>query len=138
MDQDTPFLSRWRNRRLALSDALRRGPLREGAFSSVLHEPRTAVVVGRWLGAALLTCFLTGLFSHLLQEPPPWLRDHLPSRPVDGYQISQGLHVISGIAAIPLLGAKLWAVYPKLFGHELSGSRQNVPPQQNSKLFEFC
>ncbi|WP_344469668.1 molybdopterin-dependent oxidoreductase [Kitasatospora kazusensis] len=89
--------------------------MREGAFRSALHEPRTAVVIGRWLGAALLTCFLTGLFSHLLQEPPPWLRDHLPSRPVSGYQITQGLHVISGIAAIPLLGAKLWTVYPKLF-----------------------
>ncbi|WP_407639528.1 molybdopterin-dependent oxidoreductase [Kitasatospora azatica] len=96
-------------------DALRRGPLREGTFRSALHEPRTAVVLGRWLGAALLTCFLTGLLSHLLQQPPTWLRDHLPSRPVDGYRFTQGLHVICGIAAIPLLGAKLWTVYPKLF-----------------------
>ncbi|WP_371494389.1 molybdopterin-dependent oxidoreductase [Kitasatospora sp. NBC_00374] len=92
-------------------DALRRGPLREGTFGSALHEPRTAVVLGRWLGAALLTCFLTGLFSHLVQEGPGWL----PSRPVNGYRVTQGLHVISGIAAIPLLAAKLWAVYPKLF-----------------------
>ncbi|MCX5214411.1 molybdopterin-dependent oxidoreductase [Kitasatospora sp. NBC_00240] len=89
--------------------------MREGTFSSALHEPRTAVVIGRWLGAALLTCFLTGLLSHLLQEPPTWLRDHLPSRPVNGYRVTQGLHVISGIAAIPLLGAKLWTVYPRLF-----------------------
>ncbi|MER5641269.1 molybdopterin-dependent oxidoreductase [Kitasatospora sp. NPDC002227] len=80
-----------------------------------MHEPRTAVVLGRWLGAALLTCFLTGLLSHLLQQPPTWLRDHLPSRPVDGYRVSQGLHVVSGTAAIPLLGAKLWTVYPRLF-----------------------
>lgn len=94
-------------------DLLRRPPL--PTFRSALHEPRTAVVIGRWLGAALLTCFLTGLLSHLLQQPPGWLRDHLPSRPVDGYRVTQGLHVISGIAAIPLLGAKLWTVYPKLF-----------------------
>ncbi|WUK16837.1 molybdopterin-dependent oxidoreductase [Kitasatospora sp. NBC_00374] len=85
--------------------------MREGTFGSALHEPRTAVVLGRWLGAALLTCFLTGLFSHLVQEGPGWL----PSRPVNGYRVTQGLHVISGIAAIPLLAAKLWAVYPKLF-----------------------
>ncbi|MFI6444524.1 molybdopterin-dependent oxidoreductase [Kitasatospora sp. NPDC050543] len=92
-------------------DALRRGPLREGTFSSTLHGPRTAVVLGRWLGAALLTCFLTGLLSHLVQESPSWL----PSRPANGYRLTQGLHVISGIAAIPLLAAKLWTVYPKLF-----------------------
>lgn len=73
------------------------------------------MVVGRWLGAAFLVCFATGLISHGLQDPPGWLRDRLPSRPVDGYRITQGLHVISGIAAIPLLGAKLWTVYPKLF-----------------------
>lgn len=87
----------------------------QSAFSSKLHEPRTAVVVGRWLGATFLICFATGLFSHVLQNPPGWLRDALPSRPVNGYRITQGLHVISGIAAIPLLGAKLWTVYPKLF-----------------------
>ncbi|MFC5889599.1 molybdopterin-dependent oxidoreductase [Kitasatospora aburaviensis] len=84
-------------------------------FTSPLHEPRTAVVLGRWLGAALLTCFLTGLYSHLLQDPPTWLAGHLPSRPVNGYRITQGLHVISGIAAIPLVGAKLWTVFPRLF-----------------------
>ncbi len=117
VDEDTPAPRR-RPYDLTLPtppDALRRGPLREGTFSSRLHDPRTAVVLGRWLGAALLTCFLTGLFSHLVQDPPPWLADRLPSRPAIGYQVTQGLHVISGIAAIPLLGAKLWTVYPKLF-----------------------
>ncbi|MHA6761080.1 molybdopterin-dependent oxidoreductase [Streptacidiphilus sp. PAMC 29251] len=87
----------------------------QAAFSSKLHEPRTAVVIGRWLGATFLICFATGLISHGLQDPPGWLRGHLPSRPVNGYRVTQGLHVISGIASIPLLGAKLWTVYPKLF-----------------------
>ncbi|MEZ0092884.1 molybdopterin-dependent oxidoreductase [Streptacidiphilus sp. EB129] len=87
----------------------------QARFRSALHEPRTAVVLGRWLGAAFLVCFLTGLISHGLQDPPGWLRNHLPSRPVDGYRITQGLHVITGIACIPLLAAKLWTVYPKLF-----------------------
>ncbi|MGW1084497.1 molybdopterin-dependent oxidoreductase [Kitasatospora sp. NPDC002522] len=96
-------------------EALRRGPFRAGAFRSPAHGPRTAVVVGRWLGAALLVCFATGLISHLLQDPPGWLTGRLPSRPVDGYRITQGLHVISGLAAIPLAGVKLWAVYPRLF-----------------------
>ena len=32
-----------------------------------------------------------------------------------GYRLTQGLHIASGIAAIPLLLAKLWTVYPRLF-----------------------
>ncbi|MFJ5228417.1 molybdopterin-dependent oxidoreductase [Kitasatospora sp. NPDC088391] len=94
---------------------LRRGPFRPGAFRSAAHEPRAAVVLGRWLGAALLVCFATGLVSHLLQDPPGWLTDRLPSRPVAGYRVTQGLHVAAGLAAIPLAGAKLWTVYPRLF-----------------------
>lgn len=80
-----------------------------------LHDTRTATVLGRWLGVALTVCFVTGLVSHALQEPPGWLAGRLPTRPVWGYRVTQGLHVASGIAAIPLLSAKLWAVYPKLF-----------------------
>ncbi|MDI2132604.1 molybdopterin-dependent oxidoreductase [Yinghuangia seranimata] len=93
--------------------ALRRGPLREGAFGSALHDPRTAVVVGRLLGPAFAVCFLTGVLSHLMQHQPGWLA--LPSRPVWGYRVTQGLHVATGIAAVPLLLVKLWVVYPRLF-----------------------
>lgn len=84
-------------------------------FSGGLHDARTATVIGRWLGPAFAVCFVTGLISHLMQHPPGWLADGVPSRPVWGYRLTQGLHVASGIAAIPLLTAKLWAVYPRLF-----------------------
>ncbi|MCT2591491.1 molybdopterin-dependent oxidoreductase [Streptomyces sp. N2-109] len=84
-------------------------------FRGRLHDPRTATALGRCLGAAVLTCFVTGLISHVLQEPPGVLADRLPSRPVNGYRINQGVHVATGIAAIPLLLAKLWTVYPRLF-----------------------
>lgn len=94
-------------------DVLRRGPFRAGAFSSRLHDPVVTALVGRWLGIAFLTCFVTGLISHVLQQPPSWLV--LPSRPVWGYRLSQGIHVTTGLAAIPLLLAKLWTVYPRLF-----------------------
>ncbi|GAA2719561.1 molybdopterin-dependent oxidoreductase [Actinocorallia aurantiaca] len=93
------------------TEFFRRGPFREGAFPSRLHEPRSAVVLGRWLGSALVVCLATGLISHALQEGS----GPLPSRPVNGYRVTQGLHVISGLAMIPLLGAKLWTVYPRLF-----------------------
>ncbi|MFI0975670.1 molybdopterin-dependent oxidoreductase [Streptomyces sp. NPDC021093] len=84
-------------------------------FSGRLHDARTAVSVGRLLGVAVAVCFVTGLVSHYLQHPPGWAVDLAPSRPVWGYRFSQGLHVASGIAAIPLLLVKLWTVYPRLF-----------------------
>ena len=94
-------------------DALRIGPLREGAFTSRLHSERVAAQLGRALGIAFGICMLTGLYSHFLQHPAGWLDP--PSRPVWLYRVSQGLHVTTGIAAVPLLLAKLFAVYPKLF-----------------------
>ncbi|MFJ6295221.1 molybdopterin-dependent oxidoreductase [Streptomyces griseoviridis] len=84
-------------------------------FDAPLHDARTATAIGRWLGAAMAVCFATGVLSHVLQHPPGWLADSLPSRPYWGYRLTQGTHVASGIAAIPLLLAKLWAVYPRLF-----------------------
>jgi DMSO/TMAO reductase YedYZ molybdopterin-dependent catalytic subunit len=84
-------------------------------FKGGLHDARTATAIGRWLGPAFVLCFVTGLVSHLMQHPPGWLADSLPSRPMWGYRLTQGLHVASGIAAVPLLLAKLWTVYPRLF-----------------------
>ncbi|MGH3416713.1 MAG: molybdopterin-dependent oxidoreductase, partial [Actinocrinis sp.] len=94
-------------------NSLRRGPLRAGAFRGALHDERTASLIGTALGVAFATAFLTGLISHELQlsHPPSWI----PSRPVWIYRFTQGLHVASGMAAIPLLLAKLWTVYPRLF-----------------------
>ncbi|HEY0691576.1 MAG TPA: molybdopterin-dependent oxidoreductase [Kribbella sp.] len=88
-------------------------PPTEKSFPSPLHHPRVATVIGRWLGIALLICFLTGLFSHFEQATPCWLV--IPSRPASLYRVTQGLHVLSGLISVPLLLAKLWTVYPKLF-----------------------
>lgn len=90
-------------------------PGRLPSFSGRLHDARTATAVGRWLGAAFAVCFVTGLISHYLQHPPSWAADALPARPVWGYRLSQGLHVATGLAALVLLPAKLWTVYPALF-----------------------
>ncbi|MFF9003015.1 molybdopterin-dependent oxidoreductase [Streptomyces achromogenes] len=84
-------------------------------FGGRLHDARTATSIGRWLGVSFLVCFATGLVSHVMQHPPDLLANRLPSRPVRGYRITQGLHVAFGIGAIPLLLAKLWTVYPRLF-----------------------
>jgi DMSO/TMAO reductase YedYZ molybdopterin-dependent catalytic subunit len=86
-------------------------------FRSAAHNEKATARVGLWLGIAFLTCFVTGLISHAIQHPPSWF--FWPSRPVNLYRITQGVHVISGIAAIPLLLAKLWSVFPKLFERPL-------------------
>ena len=81
-------------------------------FASPTRSTRLTVVLGRWLGITFTICFFTGLFSHGLQNPPSWM--FFPTSPVWIYQLTQGLHVTAGIAAIPLLLAKLWSVYPEL------------------------
>ncbi|MEH0111191.1 molybdopterin-dependent oxidoreductase [Tersicoccus sp. MR15.9] len=90
----------------------------ERAVRSPVRHPRLTVVLGRWLGAAFLTCFATGVFSHVLQDASATTAlssaGLLPTRPVSLYRITQGVHVTAGIAAIPLLLGKLWSVYPRL------------------------
>ncbi|OHV43403.1 molybdopterin-binding protein [Pseudofrankia sp. BMG5.36] len=92
---------------------MRQGPLREGAFPSRLHDPRVAALLGIWLGITFGVCFFTGLVSHFMQHPPSWLA--WPARPVWLYRVTQGLHVATGLASVPLLLAKLWTVYPRLW-----------------------
>ncbi|MHA0285480.1 molybdopterin-dependent oxidoreductase [Mycobacterium sp. C3-094] len=87
-------------------------------FSTLRGTPITARV-GLALGVAVGICFLTGLISHLIQHPQPWF--WWPTRPVWLYRFTQGLHVASGIAAIPLLVVKLWSVWPRLFERPLLG-----------------
>ncbi|MBC6446107.1 molybdopterin-dependent oxidoreductase [Actinokineospora xionganensis] len=84
-------------------------------FQSPAHDERVSSRIGIWLAVAFGVCFVTGLISHGIQHSWFWW----PSRPVHLYHLTQGLHVTSGVAAIPLLLAKLWSVYPKLFERPL-------------------
>lgn len=82
-------------------------------FTSRLRSPQVAARIGLWLGICFGVCFVTGLISHYAQEvnqPVPF-----PTSPAWGYRLTQGLHVVTGIATIPLLLVKLWVVYPNLF-----------------------
>jgi DMSO/TMAO reductase YedYZ molybdopterin-dependent catalytic subunit len=76
------------------------------------HDARTASVLGVLLGVTFGICLLTGLWSHLQQHPPDWLQ--LPVGPTGLYRTTQGLHVMCGLATIPLLLAKLYSVSPQL------------------------
>ena len=85
----------------------------EADFRSRLRSAAVTARVGLWLGVCFGVCFATGLVSHYAQNaahPVPF-----PASPAWGYRVTQGLHVVTGTAAVPLLLVKLWTVYPRLF-----------------------
>ena len=86
---------------------------REESFTSRLRDVTVTARLGTWGGACFAVCFLTGLYSHWYYLGAGGLVP--PTGPTWGYRVTQGLHVLSGTAAIPLLLAKLWSVYPRLF-----------------------
>lgn len=50
-----------------------------------------------------------------LASPVRTPRMVFPTRPTNLYAITRGIHVTVGIAIFPLLFAKLWMIYPRLF-----------------------
>ncbi len=101
------------------------GPTRPAFWKSPLRGPWLSSVLGSLLLPFIIICALTGFLSQvaygensLLPEgglgfslvPFDW-----PAGWAFLYAVTQGLHVTSGVIAIPLLIAKLWSVMPKLF-----------------------
>ncbi|ANH39336.1 TMAO/DMSO reductase [Nocardioides dokdonensis FR1436] len=84
----------------------------ERSFSTRLRSAAVAARVGTVLGVCFALAFLTGLVSHYAQNPTQPVP--FPTSPAWGYRLTQGLHIISGTAAVPLLLVKLWTVYPLL------------------------
>ncbi|WP_211225769.1 molybdopterin-dependent oxidoreductase [Nocardioides alkalitolerans] len=95
---------------------------REAAFTSRLRSPAVAARVGAVLGVCFAVCFVTGIISHWAQLPRPAVP--FPTSPAWGYRVTQGLHVTTGIACVPLLLVKLWTVYPRLFAPVPKGARR--------------
>ena len=92
-------------------------------FTSSLRSAPVASRIGLWLGICFGLAFVTGVISHEAYVTHPLIP--FPARPSWGYRVTQGVHVLAGTAAIPLLLVKLWAVYPKLFAR---------PPRNLRKL----
>lgn len=86
---------------------------RDRALEAPVHQARTNALLGAALGVSFTVCFLTGLYSHLAQQPSGFFSN--PARPAGLYRFTQGLHVATGIVSVPLLLAKLWAAFPHLF-----------------------
>jgi len=105
-----------------VTTALRPAPPSDASFTSRLRSAAVAARVGMLLGICFGIAFVTGLVSHYAQnvsQPIPF-----PTSPSWGYRVTQGLHVISGTACVPLLLVKLWTVYPKLFQRPPKGARR--------------
>lgn len=82
-------------------------------FTSPVHDERVVARIGVWIGAAMGICFLTGLISHYQQHPVGWLP--IGPDPAWGYRLTQGAHVLAGTLVLPLILAKLFSAYPRLF-----------------------
>lgn len=105
------------------------GPFRRDFWRSPLRGPWLTSFLGAVLLPLILIATITGFLSHSAYDPdlgknaitgaPGGGFDlyffQWPSSPVWIYAVTQGVHVIAGLAAIPVLLAKLWSVIPKLF-----------------------
>jgi DMSO/TMAO reductase YedYZ molybdopterin-dependent catalytic subunit len=105
------------------------GPFRREFWRSPLRGPWLTGFLGASLLPLIVICAATGFLSHVAYYPD--LGDNSvtgegslhfyllpfdwPTSPSWLYALTQGLHVVTGVAAIPILVAKLWSVMPKLF-----------------------
>ncbi|OIV37477.1 molybdopterin-binding protein [Mangrovactinospora gilvigrisea] len=101
-------------------------------FTSTLRTPRLTSQLGVWLGPMFAICFVTGFISHEIQHPASWF--FWPAHPVWLYRVTQGMHVATGLASIPLVLAKLWSVFPRLL--RLPGVRRWANVQTWAQLLE--
>lgn len=105
------------------------GPTRPTFWRSPLRGPWLTSILGSALLPLIIVCAVTGFLSQAAYNPGLGHNSllpgggigfdiyffHWPTSPSWIYALTQGLHVICGLAATPILLAKLWSVMPKLF-----------------------
>ena len=105
------------------------GPFRDQFWRSPLRGPWLASILGSALLPLIVICAVTGFLSQAAYNPGLGDNSQLPgggiginlyffswpTSPSWIYAFTQGLHIVSGVTAIPLLLAKLWSAMPKLF-----------------------
>jgi hypothetical protein len=82
-------------------------------FHSTVRSTALTARLGRMLAIAIGISLVTGLLSLYQYQPWSWLPE--PATPAWGYRVTQGVHVATGTATLPLLLVKLWSVYPNAF-----------------------
>ena len=106
------------------------GPFDRRSWRSPLRGPWLTSVLALVLLVGLTVVTVTGLLSYAAYDPQlggsndrtsgaGLLRAYAvfgwPTSPVWLYRVNQGLHVLLGLALVPVVLAKLWSVAPKLF-----------------------
>jgi DMSO/TMAO reductase YedYZ molybdopterin-dependent catalytic subunit len=103
-------------------------------WRSPLRGPWLTSVFALALLVALPIVIVTGLLSYIAYAPQlgqaipadvGWLQLPVfawPTGPAWLYRLTQGVHVVLGLAVIPLVLAKLWSVMPRLFSWPPVGS----------------
>ncbi len=114
----------------ALPRLLRRGPADPRSWRSPLRGPWLTSVLALALLVGLPVLIVTGLLSYAAYDPQlggsndqtpgagvlgSWWRFEWFTSPSWLYRVTQGTHVLLGLALIPVVLAKLWSVAPKLF-----------------------
>jgi DMSO/TMAO reductase YedYZ molybdopterin-dependent catalytic subunit len=103
-------------------------PVRSRIWRSPLRGPWLTAVLGLVLLVGLTVVVGTGLLSYAAYNPALPGNDPTPGKGLFGfylfswptdppwlYRLTQGLHVMLGLALVPVVLAKLWSVIPKLF-----------------------
>lgn len=113
-----------------LPKALRGTPADARTWRSPLRGPWLTSVLAAVLLVGLLVMVVTGLLSYAAYDPrlggsndqtpdagllASYVRFDWPTSPVWLYRVTQGTHVLLGLALVPVVLAKLWSVAPKLF-----------------------
>ncbi len=104
------------------------GPAEESFWQSPIRGPWLTSFLGSLLFPLVVLVGFTGFMSHAAYNPNlganniiPRDRDlnlllfDWPTHPSWLYALNQGTHTIVGLVVVPLIFAKLWSVFPKLF-----------------------
>lgn len=126
------------------------GPFKRSFWKSPLRGPWLTSFTGSALLVAIVVCAVTGFLSHVAYEttlgensvvlgdgPLTFLYEWLswPAGWAYLYAVTQGMHVIFGVAAIPLLLLKLWSVIPKFFERPALRSLAHMLERTSLALF---